>query len=71
MRPGRPGPRQDRPGRRDPGGPAHLRLPPGSPQRPPTADELDTKVGDCLAGTDLDPSAIAWADAADILRRWF
>ena len=48
-----------------------LHLPPGSPERPPTADELDAKIGDCLGGTDLDPSTITWAGAADILRRWF
>jgi 2-methylcitrate dehydratase PrpD len=48
-----------------------LRLPPGSPERPPTADELDAKVDDCLAGTGVDPSAITWTNTADILRRWF
>ncbi|MFC8502611.1 MmgE/PrpD family protein [Pedococcus sp. NPDC057267] len=50
---------------------ARLRLPPGSPDRPPTREELATKVADCLAGTDVDPSAITWPRAADILRRWF
>ncbi|MFR9777029.1 MmgE/PrpD family protein [Micromonospora sp. MS34] len=49
----------------------HLQLPPGSPERPPTAAELAAKVGDCLAGADVDPSAITWSGAADILRRWF
>lgn len=50
---------------------ARLQLPPGSPDRPPTPQELTTKVGDCLAGTDVDPTAITWSGAADLLRRWF
>lgn len=49
---------------------ARLQLPPGSPDRPPTPEELATKVGDCLAGTDLEPTAITWSGAADLLRRW-
>jgi 2-methylcitrate dehydratase PrpD len=43
-------------------------FPPGSPQRPPTHDELLRKVGDCLAGTGLDAGAITWDTAAEILR---
>jgi 2-methylcitrate dehydratase PrpD len=50
---------------------ARLQLPPGSPERPPTREELATKVADCLEGTDVDPSAITWPGAADILRHWF
>lgn len=50
---------------------ARLQLPPGSPDRPPTPEELATKVADCLAGTDVDPSTITWSGAADLLRRWF
>ncbi|GAB3449407.1 MmgE/PrpD family protein [Phycicoccus ginsengisoli] len=50
---------------------ARLRLPPGSPERPPTRAELAAKVADCLAGTDVDPAAITWRGAAGILRRWF
>lgn len=49
---------------------ARLQFPPGSPQRPPTADELSRKLEDCLAGTGVDPQAITWASAAGILRRW-
>jgi 2-methylcitrate dehydratase PrpD len=43
-------------------------FPPGSPQRPPTPDELARKVQDCLAGTSLDPETIDWATAGGILR---
>lgn len=46
-----------------------LRFPPGSPGRPPTADELADKLNDCLTGTDLDARSITWASAAAILRR--
>jgi 2-methylcitrate dehydratase PrpD len=47
---------------------AHEQFPPGSPQRPPTAEELLRKVRDCLDGTDLDPATIDWATAAQVLR---
>jgi 2-methylcitrate dehydratase PrpD len=47
---------------------AREQFPPGSPQRPPTEEEMLRKVGDCLAGTDLDPHAITWATAEKILR---
>jgi 2-methylcitrate dehydratase PrpD len=50
---------------------ASIQYPPGSPDRPPTAEELGRKLDDCLAGTDLNPQDITWACAADILRRWF
>ncbi|HEY6747058.1 MAG TPA: MmgE/PrpD family protein [Mycobacteriales bacterium] len=40
--------------------------PPGSPQRPPTADDLRAKIADCTAGLSLDP--ITWATAAEVLR---
>jgi 2-methylcitrate dehydratase PrpD len=43
-------------------------FPPGSPQRPPTHDELMRKVRDCLAGTDLDPTTIDWSTAGQALR---
>ncbi len=46
-----------------------LQFPPGSPQRPPTREELGRKVSDCLAGTGLDASAISWEGSADLLRR--
>lgn len=50
---------------------ARLQLPPGSPDRPPTPEELSTKVAECVAGTNVDPTAITWSGAADLLRRWF
>jgi 2-methylcitrate dehydratase PrpD len=48
----------------------HVRqhFPPGSPQRPPTREELMRKVTDCVAGTAVAPEAITWATAADVLR---
>jgi 2-methylcitrate dehydratase PrpD len=46
-----------------------LQFPPGSPQRPPTREELGRKVSDCLAGTGLDASTISWEGSADLLRR--
>ncbi len=45
-----------------------MRFPPGSPQRPPTADELDRKLADCLQGLDVAPVDITWNSAADLLR---
>lgn len=44
-----------------------LRLPPGSPQRPPTHDELMRKVGECLVDTSLNLESISWASAGEIL----
>jgi 2-methylcitrate dehydratase PrpD len=48
----------------------HVRqqFPPGSPQRPPTREELMRKVTDCVAGTAVAPEAITWATATDVLR---
>lgn len=46
-----------------------LEHPPGSPQRPPTEDELAAKVATCLEGADVTGSAITWADSAALLRR--
>jgi 2-methylcitrate dehydratase PrpD len=43
-------------------------FPPGSPQRPPTPEELMRKVTDCLAGTGVDPDTITWPTAAGCLR---
>lgn len=45
-------------------------FPPGSPQRPPTHEELMRKVGDCLVGTSLDPKSINWGSAREILHRY-
>jgi 2-methylcitrate dehydratase PrpD len=47
---------------------AREQFPPGSPQRPPTPDELMRKVRDCLSGTDLDPTTIDWSTAGQALR---
>jgi len=49
---------------------AVLAFPPGSPARPPTAEQLSGKVADCLAGLDTDWSAWTWQNAADVLRRF-
>lgn len=45
-------------------------FPPGSPQRPPTQEELSGKIKDCLLGTSLDPDSITWDSARDILSRY-
>lgn len=45
-----------------------LSLPPGSPGRPPTAEQLHHKATDCLAGSDVDATSISWEHAANVLR---
>jgi 2-methylcitrate dehydratase PrpD len=45
-----------------------LAHPPGSPQNPPTTEDLRLKVADCLVGIAVQPGNIAWASAADLLR---
>ena len=47
-----------------------LRYPPGSPQRPPSAAELQAKLSDCLAGLPVDPAALTWAQAAGLFREY-
>jgi 2-methylcitrate dehydratase PrpD len=49
---------------------AVLRHPPGSPARPPTAEQLSVKVADCVAGLDTDWTTWSWQNAADLLRRY-
>lgn len=49
---------------------AALRHPPGSPARPPTADELSAKIADCVAGLDTDWTTWTWQNAADVMRRY-
>jgi len=49
---------------------AVLAFPPGSPARPPTAEQLSGKLADCLTGLDTDWSAWTWRNAADVLRRF-
>ena len=44
--------------------------PPGSPQRPPSAAEFRAKLTDCLAGLPVDPAALTWAQAADLLHKY-
>lgn len=48
-----------------------LRLPPGSPGRPPTDDELAAKLADCAG--DLAPAvtALTWSEAPSLLRTQF
>ncbi len=46
-----------------------LQYPPGSPARPPSAEQLSAKLADCLAGHDTDPATWTWRNAADLLRR--
>ncbi|HEY9525235.1 MAG TPA: 2-methylcitrate dehydratase, partial [Thermopolyspora sp.] len=43
-------------------------FPPGSPQRPPTREELLRKIRDCLDGTTLDVDGIGWSSAGQVLR---
>lgn len=50
-----------------------LKLPPGSPESPPTAAEMTAKVADCLlhAGIeDLSPSDLSWATGARLLHTY-
>jgi 2-methylcitrate dehydratase PrpD len=44
------------------------RFPPGSPARPPTEDQLDAKLADCVATLDTDPATWTWDTAAQVLR---
>lgn len=46
---------------------ARLQIPPGSPGRPPTREELLRKIEDCLSGTSLKPESISWGSARDVL----
>ena len=45
-------------------------FPPGSPERPPTAAQLQAKLADCVHGLDTDPASWTWYNAAGVLRRW-
>jgi 2-methylcitrate dehydratase PrpD len=49
---------------------ARAKFPPGSPERPPTAAQLQAKLADCVPGLDTDPVSWTWDNAADVLRRW-
>jgi 2-methylcitrate dehydratase PrpD len=45
-----------------------LQYPPGSPARPPSAEQLSAKLADFLAGLDTDPATWTWPNAAGLLR---
>ncbi len=45
-----------------------LAYPPGSPQNPPTPEQLRLKIADCLTGISVQPDDITWASAAGLLR---
>ena len=45
-----------------------LEHPPGSPARPPTAEELDRKLVDCVRGTGLAPADLTWDAGTELLR---
>jgi 2-methylcitrate dehydratase PrpD len=47
-----------------------LAAPPGSPQNPPTGEDLRLKVADCLTGLPVQPDGITWASAAGLLRTY-
>lgn len=47
---------------------AALAHPPGSPQNPPTDNDIHRKVADCLTGIPVGPADISWESAADLLR---
>ena len=45
-------------------------FPPGSPERPPTAGQLQAKLADCVRGLDTDPASWTWDNAVTTLRRY-
>ncbi len=49
---------------------AALRHPPGSPARPPSAEQFSAKIADCLAGLETDWTTWTWQNAADVLRSY-
>jgi 2-methylcitrate dehydratase PrpD len=49
---------------------ARAKFPPGSPERPLTAAQLQAKLADCVPGLDTDPGSWTWDNAAGVLRRW-
>ena len=44
--------------------------PPGSPARPPSAQQLQAKLADCAGDLDTDPRSWTWENAAGVLRRF-
>lgn len=49
---------------------ASQQFPPGSPARPSTAAELQSKLTDCVRGVNTDPGSWTWENAAGTLRRF-
>ncbi len=47
-----------------------LQFPPGSPARPPSAEQLSSKLAECVAGLDTDWTTWSWDNAAGLLRRF-
>ena len=45
-------------------------FPPGSPSRPPTGDQLQAKLADCVGDLDTDPSEWTWENVPGVLRRF-
>jgi hypothetical protein len=49
---------------------ASQQFPPGSPARPPSAAQLQSKLAECVCGLDTDPDSWTWENAAGTLRRF-
>jgi 2-methylcitrate dehydratase PrpD len=49
---------------------ASQQFPPGSPARPPSAAQLQSKLAECVRGLDTDPDSWTWENAAGTLRRF-
>jgi 2-methylcitrate dehydratase PrpD len=47
---------------------ASQQYPPGSPDRPPSAAQLDAKLADCTSGLRTDPASWTWQTAPAVLR---
>ncbi len=45
-----------------------MAYPPGSPQNPPSEEDLRRKIAGCLTGLPIRPDDITWASAANLLR---
>ena len=47
-----------------------LQFPPGSPDRPPSSEQLKSKLAECTRGLETDPATWTWHNAASTLRRF-
>jgi 2-methylcitrate dehydratase PrpD len=47
-----------------------LQSPPGSPDRPPSSEQLKSKLAECTRGLETDPETWTWRNAASTLRRF-